>query len=85
VDPGVRRGGFPARGCALDAPDAPDARRSPIPGRAAAILAQVLAARAPEHDGVGRGRDVRFARAGGAGARLVAGEKAGAPAGPQDA
>lgn len=63
------------RGYALEALDvvgaSPPAEREP----ADAFLQTVLRARTTEHDGIGLGRDVRFAEAGVAGAGLVAGDE----------
>ena len=63
------------RGYALDALDATPAASAPDPETAEEFLERVTAARISEHDGIGLGRDVRFADAAVAGAGLVAGDE----------
>lgn len=65
------------QGYALDALDvvAPAAADASSLAPAEAFLEQVLNARVSEHDGIGLGRDVRFAGSGVAGAGLVAGDE----------
>jgi hypothetical protein len=65
-------------GYALDALEARAVDAAPpteIGRTAAAFLQGILAARITERDGIGLGRDVRFAEAGVAGAGLVAGDE----------
>ena len=65
------------QGYALDALEAGDGAFDATADQAAAddFLERILAARTTEHDGIGLGRDVRFAAAGVAGAGLVAGDE----------
>jgi hypothetical protein len=64
------------QGYALDALEYPAVGATPPgPEMADAFLHDVLSARTTEHDGIGIGRDVRFAQAGAAGAGLVAGDE----------
>jgi len=65
------------QGYALDALEAGEGPLDTTPNQVAAddFLERILAARITEHDGIGLGRDVRFAEAGVAGAGLVAGDE----------
>ena len=63
------------QGYALDALEVVDAPAAPPLDAAEAFLRATLEARITEHDGIGLGRDVRFAEAGVAGAGLVAGQE----------
>lgn len=62
------------RGYALDALEHP-AAEAPSTGEAAAFLARVVEQQLHEHDGIGAGRDARFAGAGTAGAALLSGDE----------
>jgi hypothetical protein len=63
------------QGYALDALEAPLDGRDPDPVAAAAFLDRVVRSRVSEHDGIGLGRDLRFAQDGVAGAGLVTGDE----------
>lgn len=63
------------QGYALDALEAGDAQLAPAAETAQRFLDAVLEARITEHDGIGLGRDVRFAEPAVAGAGLVAGDE----------
>jgi ARG and Rhodanese-Phosphatase-superfamily-associated Protein domain len=66
------------QGYALDALEAATGVAAPPPpslDAAQAFVEQLAAARVTQHDGIGLGRDARFATAGVAGAGLVAGEE----------
>jgi hypothetical protein len=63
------------QGYALDALEAGEASSTSAGEVADAFLRRVLEARVSEHDGIGLGRDLRFAHAGVAGAGLVAGNE----------
>jgi hypothetical protein len=64
------------QGYALDALEAPlEGSRAPGSETAEAFLRRILEARVTEHDGIGLGRDVRFAAEGVAGAGMVAGDE----------
>jgi hypothetical protein len=62
------------QGYALDALDAPDAP-APATADARAFVDRLARTRVTEHDGIGLGRDARFADAGVSGAALVAGDE----------
>ena len=63
------------RGYALDALEDGDAGGSPSDATAEEFLERVLGARVTEHDGIGLGRDLRFAQRSVAGAGLLAGDE----------
>ena len=63
------------QGYALDALESGDGHGAPATEVADAFLERVMDARITEHDGIGLGRDARFAEAGVAGAALVAGDE----------
>ncbi len=63
------------QGYALDALEAPLDGHDPDPAAAADFLDCVAQSRVSEHDGIGLGRDLRFAQEGVAGAGLVAGDE----------